>query len=295
MPENESAALTGLDTLNQPQNDDCDFAIQFWGVRGRIPTPGKETLRYGGNTSCVQIRVGGQQLIFDGGTGLRQLGSHLLKEMPIKASIFFTHCYWDRIQGFPFFIPAFIPANQFSIYGTAASNGSSFKQRLYEQMLHPNFPVPIQVMQSELQFYSIEPNEVESLGNVIVETCFLNYAHRSVGYRITYKGKSVVYATDTTESSDEQLNADFGHLARQADLLILDASSSTPTLGLPATSHPVPWQRSVEIAKEVGVKRLVMSIYDPDHSDEFLDELQQKVQSLFPNTIFAHEGLIIPL
>ncbi len=126
-----------------------DFFIQFWGVRGKISSPGKDTIRYGGNTSCVEMRVGKKRLIFDGGTGLRVLGNKLLSQMPVEAHLFFTNCHWDNIQGFPFFTPAFIPGNCFHIYGAAASNGSSMEQRLARQMQPPTFPVPIQVMQSE--------------------------------------------------------------------------------------------------------------------------------------------------
>jgi phosphoribosyl 1,2-cyclic phosphodiesterase len=93
------------------------FTVRFWGVRGSIPTPGLETARYGGNTACVELQVAGKRLIFDGGTGLRVLGKHLVPEMPVQAHLFFTHTHWDRIQGFPFFIPAFIEGNRFDIYG----------------------------------------------------------------------------------------------------------------------------------------------------------------------------------
>jgi phosphoribosyl 1,2-cyclic phosphodiesterase len=90
-----------------------DFVVQFWGVRGQISTPGKETMRYGGNTSCVEMRVGKKRLIFDCGSGLRVLGNNLLSQMPVEAYIFLTNCHWDSIQGFPFFVPGFIPGNCF--------------------------------------------------------------------------------------------------------------------------------------------------------------------------------------
>jgi len=94
-----------------------NFSIHFWGVRGSIPTPSISTVRYGGNTPCVEMRCNGKRLIFDGGTGLRVLGQCLLKEMPLEAHLFFTHSHWDHIQGFPFFTPAYIAGNSFKIYG----------------------------------------------------------------------------------------------------------------------------------------------------------------------------------
>ncbi len=101
------------------------FLVRFWGVRGSIACPGPHTVRYGGNTSCIEMLVGGQRLIFDGGTGLRELGITLMAEAPLSASLFFTHSHWDHIQGFPFFVPAFVPGNRFDIYGAIAPNGST--------------------------------------------------------------------------------------------------------------------------------------------------------------------------
>jgi phosphoribosyl 1,2-cyclic phosphodiesterase len=105
------------------------------------------------------MRVGSERLIFDGGTGLRVLGQSLLSQMPVEAYMFFTHSHWDHIQGVPFFIPAFVKGNCFHIYGALAPNGASLKQRLTDQMLHPNFPVPLQVMQADLQFNDLKIGE----------------------------------------------------------------------------------------------------------------------------------------
>ena len=198
-----------------------DFVVQFWGVRDKISTPGKETIRYGGNTSCVEMRVGNKRLIFDSGTGLRLLGNNLLKAMPVEAYIFFTNCHWDSIQGFPFFIPALLPGNCFHIYGAEASDGTSMEQRLSRQMLGPNFPVPLQVMRSELKFYELTSGMTILLDDVTVETIFLNYSHRAMGYRVTWQGRSVVYAMDRVCYQDH-IDQALLHLARQADLLILD-------------------------------------------------------------------------
>jgi phosphoribosyl 1,2-cyclic phosphodiesterase len=139
------------------------FLVRFWGVRGSIACPGPHTVRYGGNTSCVEMLVGGQRIIFDGGTGLRELGVSLLAEMPLEANLFFTHSHWDHIQGFPFFVPAFVKGNRFNIYGAIAPNGSTIEQRLNDQMLHPNFPVPLQIMGADLKFRDIEIGETVTL------------------------------------------------------------------------------------------------------------------------------------
>ncbi|NES81329.1 MAG: MBL fold metallo-hydrolase [Moorea sp. SIO2B7] len=283
--------------MNKATTSVKDFTIQFWGVRGKIATPGKETIRYGGNTSCLEIGVGGKCLIFDGGTGLRELGNHLLKRMPVEAHMFFTHCHWDRIQGFPFFVPAFIPGNCFHIYGGEASNGSSFQQRLSSQMLGPSFPVPMSVMQSELKFNQLVIGEKQCLGGVTIDTEFLNYKHRSIGYRVSCQGKSVVYATDT-EKCSAHLHKNLLNLAKDADVLILDAPDPEDVKDanqLSSDWSKAFWQTSIETAKVAGVKRIVMSTHNPDHDDQFLEQLEGQVQSEFPNTCLAREGMIVSL
>lgn len=276
----------------------ANFLVHFWGVRGEISAPGEETMRYGGNTSCVEIRVGEKCLIFDGGSGLRLLGNHLLKQMPVEGHIFFTHCHWDSIQGFPFFTPAFIPGNCFHIYGAAASNGASIEQRLTGQMLSPNFPVPLQVMRSELKFYDLTSGDIVALDDVTVETVFLNYSHRSMGYRVTWQGRSVVYATARSYFPD-RLDQNLLHLARQADLLILDApytiSADDPVQSDPLSWQDNLWQTGITTAKAAGVKRIVMSRYSPDHDDRFLDRVEAQLQSVFPNNLLAREGMIVPV
>jgi phosphoribosyl 1,2-cyclic phosphodiesterase len=274
-----------------------DFVVQFWGVRDQISAPGKETIRYGGNTSCVEIRVGNKCLIFDGGTGLRVLGNNLLKAMPVEAYIFFTHCHWDSIQGIPFFVPAFIPGNCFHIYGAEASNGSSMEQRLSCQMEGPNFPVPLQVMRSELKFYELTSGMSILLDDVTVESVFLNYSHRAMGYRVTWQGRSVVYATERTSYPD-RIDRNLLHLARQAELLVLDAPSAISQEDIktsPLLWQDNLWQTGIETAKAAGVKRIVMSRYNPNYDDDFLDKLEAQVQSVFPNDLLAREGMIIPV
>ncbi|NEP14264.1 MAG: MBL fold metallo-hydrolase [Symploca sp. SIO2C1] len=275
-----------------------DFFIQFWGVRGKISSPGKNTIRYGGNTSCVEMRVGKKRLIFDGGTGLRVLGNKLLSQMPVEAHLFFTNCHWDNIQGFPFFTPAFIPGNCFHIYGAAASNGSSMEQRLARQMQPPTFPVPIQVMQSELQFYSLTSGEKVSLDDVTVEMVSLNSLQSSMGYRVTWHGYSVVYAT-ARSLNHNRLDDNLLRLAYKADLLILDAPyriSADKTLNSDVLHwQDEIWQTSIATAKAADVKQVVISRYNPDYDDDFLDQMEERIQSTFPSHSLAREGMIVPI
>lgn len=275
----------------------CDrFHIKFWGVRGSIPCPGAETLRYGGNTSCVEMHVGSERLIFDGGTGLRVLGQSMVSQMPVTAHLFFTHSHWDHIQGFPFFTPAFVAGNCFHIHGLPASNGATIKQRLHDQMLHPNFPVPLQIMQSDLHFYDLEAGEVLTLGDVTVETGRLNHPGEALGYRVSWQGKSAAYITDT-EHFPDRLDENVLTLAREADVLIIDTTYTDeeyydPQLSKVGWGHST-WQEGVKVAQAAKVKQLVLFHHDPAHNDTFLDEIRDQVIAVFPNTLLAREGLMI--
>jgi len=293
------------------------FTVKFWGVRGDIPTPGFETLRYGGNTACVEISVGGKRLIFDGGTGLRALGKSLLQETPVQAHLFFTHTHWDRIQGFPFFAPAFHPGNRFDIYGAVGANGASIKQLLCDQMLRPHFPMPIQTMRSHLQFHDIAPGSVIHLNDVVVETIALNRSNGALGYRVTWNGHSVVYATDIETFSD-QVDQGLLYLANQADLLIYDAAQtirapersyrdlkfSNPACSSNPECHsrenssdqtPQPWHKGIEVAMLAQVKQLALFHHDSDYSDDFLDQIEAESQALFPGTKLAREGITLQM
>ncbi len=275
-------------------NTQNQFTVRFWGVRGSIACPGQSTVRYGGNTSCVEIQVGAHRLIFDGGTGLRVLGQSLIPQTPIEAHLFFTHSHWDHIQGFPFFVPAFVPGNRFHIYGTVAPNGSTIEQRLNDQMLHPNFPVPLQIMGADLKFYDLEVEEAVRIGDVLVENTLLNHPGEAVGYRVNWQGYAVAYVTDT-EHFPDRLDQNVLRLADHADVLIYDATYTDEEYASEASSkvgwgHST-WQEAVKVAKAAKVKKLVIFHHDPLHDDNFMDQVQADAIKQFANSIVAWEGL----
>ena len=279
------------DTENQ-------FLIRFWGVRGSIACPGSHTVRYGGNTSCIEMRVGGNLLVFDGGTGLRELGLKLLSEMPMDATMFFTHSHWDHIQGFPFFVPAFVPGNKINIYGAIAPNGSTIEQRLNDQMLHPNFPVPLQIMGADMKFCDIDVGETVKVGDVKVENTLLNHPGEAVGYRISWNGKTAAYITDT-EHFPDRLDENVLWLSRDADVMIYDSTYTDNEYHNEKSSkvgwgHST-WQEAVKIAKAANVKQLVIFHHDPLHNDDFMDEVAQDTAEQFPNSVVAKEGMVIDL
>jgi phosphoribosyl 1,2-cyclic phosphodiesterase len=287
------------ETATQTVNATQVFEVQFWGVRGSIATPGPDTVRYGGNTSCVEMRVGGNRLIFDGGTGLRPLGQSMMRDLPVKGHMFFSHSHWDHIQGFPFFVPAFIKGNSFHIYGGIAPNGATMQQRLSDQMLHPNFPVPIQVMQSRLEFHNIHPWDIIKLDNgVTVEAGPMNHPNTALGYRVCWQDKVAVYATDT-EHYPDRLDENLLRLCQDADILIYDACYTDEEYHNPNSSkvgwgHST-WQEAVKLAKAANVKQIVVFHHDPSHNDEFLDKLERQVQDVYPQACLAKEGMILPI
>lgn len=279
-------------------NAQHQFTIRFWGVRGSIACPGPETVRYGGNTPCVEMEVGGHRLIFDGGTGIRVLGQSLLSHMPLEAHLFFTHSHWDHIQGFPFFVPAFVRGNRFNIYGAIAPNGSTLEQRLNDQMLHPNFPVPLQIMGADLRFNDLQVGQPLEIGDVVVENALLNHPGEAVGYRVSWQGHSAVYATDT-EHFPDRLDENVLWLARNADVLIYDATYTDEEYNSPSSSkvgwgHST-WQEAIKIAEAAGVKKLIIFHHDPLHNDDFLDRIGEQAAQRFPDSIMAREGLSVQL
>lgn len=269
--------------------------VHFWGVRGSVPTPGTDTVRYGGNTACIEVLASGQRLIFDGGTGLRVLGKHLLHaEKQVEAHMFFTHTHWDRIQGFPFFLPAFQPHNAFTIYGATALNGASIKQQLSEQMLQPNFFTPLQQMQADLDFKNISAGSVIQVGDILVETIGLNPLTNALGYRVTWNDLAVVYATDT-DYTQGTADANLQYLAADADILIIDGTYIDHHYHDSKYCDTTPWQSTVELAKAANVKELIMFHHNPCHDDDYLDHLEMEIRGYFSRSRLAREGMILQL
>jgi phosphoribosyl 1,2-cyclic phosphodiesterase len=270
-----------------------EVVVQFWGVRGLVPTPSSSNKRYGGNTGCVEIHLAGKHLIFDGGTGLRILGKtwqNLLQ--PSEAHLFFTNAQSNRIHGFPFFAPAFAAENRFHIYGSLASNSASIKQCLCDQMLQPHFPYPLQVMRSELHFYNLIPNRALELQDIQIKSALINRHQRSIGYRINWGDYSIAYATDLPRDIELGEQEQILQIIQGVDLLIANATYTPPT----SQSHDSPellWKTAVDLARNYGVQQLVISHHHPDDDDEFLDQIQDQLTSVFPNSSLAYEGLVL--
>lgn len=267
-----------------------EFTIRFWGVRGSIPCPGPETLWYGGNTPCVEMRVGGKLLIFDGGTGLRMLGRSLSAQAPITAYLFFSHLHWDHIQGLPFFEPAFRKGNTLFLYGRVGDSTGLLDQYLIGQMQDPHFPIPMAEMKADLRFVAVNPGTPISFDDIIVRTASLNHPGGAIGYRVEWRGRSAAYVTDTEHYAD-RLDARVLELARNADVLIYDAmyTDEEYNAGRKGWGHST-WQEAVKMARTAEARRLVLFHHDPAHDDAFLSEIRIQAKIEFANCFVAREG-----
>ncbi len=272
--------------------------IRFWGVRGSIPAPGAHTLEFGGNTSCVEVRCGGQRIIFDAGTGIRLLGNAIKGKGPLDAHLFLTHTHWDHIQGLPFFTPAFIPGGQLRIY-CVRRPGPGVEELLAGQMASPYFPVGLDAFQSTLTFADIADGAPVVLGeDVRVTPAALNHPDRVAAFRVDHGGRSVVFATDTEHYScaDPRLTK----LARGADVLIHDAQYWAEEYAGEVGMPRVGWGHSTvdaaaEQARACGVGQLVLFHHDPDRDDDGVRALEAHARTLFPASSAAREGQCIAL
>lgn len=270
--------------------------VRFWGVRGSTPTPSIANLKYGGNTPCVEVRTGGGQLIImDAGTGIRALGKRLMAETPPEGHrimLFISHYHWDHIQGIPFFEPMYAPGNFVYMHGFETAQ-ASVEKALGEQMMTPYFPVDSSVMRATRHLYAVG-EEVLQIGDAVVTTRFLNHPQGCLGYRVEADGHALVYATDNEHGSPVH-DRNIRELAKNADMLIFD-TQYTPEeyLSKQGWGHST-WEKGVEIAKEVGVRELVLFHHDPDHGDVFLDRMLEATRRCFPNTIAAMEGMEVDL
>jgi phosphoribosyl 1,2-cyclic phosphodiesterase len=298
-----------------------DMIIRFWGVRGSYPVPGPRTVRYGGNTACVEIQAGVHTIILDAGTGIINLGTELLRRSradsnrPVVATIFFSHMHNDHTMGFPFFDPAYHGASTLHIFGPKVFQ-SDLEETLSHAMLPPSFPVGLDELPSRKILSNMNETDIVLMGSSPTDVQVLNfyhdqidpspdlvrvrtyhsYAHPKNGvnvYNISWRGKTVVYATDTEGyiETDRRLVK----FATGADVLIHDAqyrtedyiSSAKPKQGW---GHSTP-EMAIAVAKASNTKRLVLFHHEPLYDDETIEAMESSARKLFADTISAYEGL----
>ena len=296
--------------------------VRFWGVRGSIPVPGPATVRYGGNTACVEVRAAGRIVILDAGTGLRPLGESLVEEFgarPMDLSLLITHAHWDHVQGFPFFKPAYQPSCRLRVLGFDTT-GEGLPSVFARQMETPYFPISLHHLAARVEFEERESMEFK-LGPIQVQSAFVNHPGVCVGFRLTADGVSVAFVPDhepffrtclhaaAAKGPAAATTAEFAareddrivDFLRGVDVLILDAQFNSKDY--PAR---VGWGHSsvddaVALALRAGARRLFLFHHNPLHTDADMDALELHARKLVAQSgstlevTAAREGMSVPL
>jgi phosphoribosyl 1,2-cyclic phosphodiesterase len=304
--------------------------VRFWGVRGSIPCPGPQTQKYGGNSACIELRVGDDDrlVIIDAGSGIRQLGNYLMRhdlpKGPIRTDIFLSHTHWDHIMGFPFFVPIYVPGTKMKVYGPVTFEEDGLEEVVGGQMKYRYFPVNFGELASEIEYVRIKEDPCMDLGGgLMLATKLLNHPVTALGYRFQYGGKSVctcydtepfrnLFITDPDHPDYDEVMAEEGeavaaeqnHMLEQffagADLLIHDSQYTEAEYqqGRKNWGHSS-FEHAIAAANRAGVKKLALFHHDPDRTDEQVDELAKIYceAGRYGETeiFFAREGMEIVL
>lgn len=271
--------------------------VRFWGVRGSIASPGPHTVRYGGNTTCIEIRTDNNELIIlDAGTGIFPLSQTLLAEMPITANVLITHSHWDHIQGLPFFIPNFIPGNTLRLHGGFDPvSGKGIEQVMSVQLQYSYFPVREEEMKGRIEYVTLSPGEPVQVGSATVTPCLLNHPVVDFGYRIDCNGKSVFFTGDheppyniydpqdegyaAYQSLVDEKNRAIVEAIRGVDVLIADTSYTAEEYPAKKGWGHGTFATSIELAQRAGVQVLFCTHHEPTRSDDALESAFAKALS----------------
>ena len=305
----------------------------LWGVRGSLPCPGLSTVRYGGNTLCIEVRYGpdNRLIIIDAGSGIRPLGGQLMKtdftKGPITAKILFSHTHWDHIMGFPFFTPVFIPTTKLDIYGPVTFEDDSLEMVIGGQMQYRYFPVTMSELAAQMTYHRLQETELSFDDGLLVRTKYLNHPITCLGYRFEHEGRVIVtmfdhepyqnlFPTDPASPDFDQDIFEEGERTAMeenhrieafmagADIVLHDAQYTQKEYlkGRRGWGHSsIEW--AINAAARAGVKRLILIHHDPERTDDQLDELLTLYREAIavkspqgkPRLIieFAREGMVL--
>ncbi len=266
----------------------------FRGVRGSIASPGPATVKYGGNTTCIEIRGDeGEIIILDAGTGIFPLAQSLLAELPVQCHIFISHSHWDHIQGLPFFTPLFIPGNQVTIYGAPdpiAQRG--IEAVLDRQMEYAFFPIREAELKAEINYVNLLDRQRIEIGSVVIENILMNHPAMDYGYKVSCNGKSLFFTGDHEwpsniyEPDDEDYDefqeeiqkryAETIDFIRDVDALIIDTSYTREEFPSKIGWGHGSFDTSIQVARDAQVKQCFLTHHEPTRSDEALEAAFEK-------------------
>jgi phosphoribosyl 1,2-cyclic phosphodiesterase len=288
--------------------------VRFWGVRGSIASPGPHTVRYGGNTTCIEVRTDNNELfILDAGTGIFPLSQTLLAELPVQANVFISHSHWDHIQGLPFFVPNFIPGNVLRLHGAFDPvSGQGVEQVMSVQLQYSYFPVREAEMKGAIEYVTLMPEQSVRVGSATVTPYLLNHPVINFGYRIEADGKSVfftgdheppynIYAPGDPEYAEYQSFVDEKQASilkgmQGVDVLIADTSYTAQEYPAKVGWGHGTYASSIDYAVRAGAKVLYCTHHEPTRSDDALEaayaqaKADNPVPAGGPEIRLAYEG-----
>ncbi len=302
--------------------------VRFWGVRGSVPCPGPKTVKYGGNTACLELRFGEEDrlVVIDAGTGIRELAGHIMQndlpKGPIKTELFLTHTHWDHIMGFPFFIPIFIPNTELKVFGPVTYEEDTLDKIVGSMLTYRYWPVRLTELAAKIEYFNLKEGSQDLGGGLWLTTKYLNHPILVLGYRFEYRGKVFCTAYDTEPfrnvfdvspddpSYDEEAVKEGAMAAQEendkvisffqgADILIHDSQYThkeyiSSKLGWGHSS----FEQAVNVAHKAGVKKLLLFHHDPDRSDAELEVIEKKIQKAAGGktsmeVLIAREGMTV--
>ncbi len=269
------------------------FSVRFWGTRGAVFSPSRKSIKYGGNTACVEVQCGDRLLVLDGGSGLRPLGVDLQKRGIEDFDLLFTHFHYDHICGLPFFAPMFNPNCSIRLWSGHLDRKDATRQSIKEYMVHPFFPVGPEVFNASITYEDFSAGDALDLSpDIAITTCRLNHPDGATGYRFDFDGRSFCYITDTEHRSGE-LDQNIVSLVKDADVMIYDATYSDLEYPNYSDFGHSTWQEGIRICKAAGVKKYGLFHHRPSRTDAKLDSIVKTAKKRFPGTFAAADGLKI--
>jgi len=279
-----------------------DLSVTFWGVRGSIACASPEYMRYGGNTSCLEVMAGGRRLIFDAGTGIRKLGNRICDAgEATETDIFFTHTHFDHISGLSFFAPLARKDHRVRLSAGHLAPDLTLQQVVRHAMAAPLYPVTLDIFAAKLEFRDFVCGDtLRPAPGITVRTAALNHPNGATGYRIDHAGKSICYITDTEHRPGER-DANIVNLCRGADMMVYDSSYTDEEYASHRGWGHSTWQEGMRIADSANIGTLVIFHHDPSHDDDAMDRIVAEAAAARPGTtpsglpriVAAREGLTL--